>query len=188
MSDRIMVMHEGRVDRLPRPRRGRSGQDHGTRGALSGAGIQGGTAMATQNRRPSRSPTRRSRSQAAAAAGSQHPGGADRHRAGLRDPRLDLPVGQSFLVNPQRLTIMILQVSVIGIIAVGVTQVIITGGIDLSSGSVVGADGHGRGELRAVARLCPRGLSGADRPAGRSCRCWSGSAIGAARRARSTAS
>jgi len=46
--------------------------------------------------------------------------------------------GQSFLLNPQRLTIMILQVSVIGIIAIGVTQVIITGGIDLSSGSVVG--------------------------------------------------
>jgi inositol transport system permease protein len=47
-------------------------------------------------------------------------------------------VGQSFLFNQQRLTVMILQVSVIGIIAVGVTQVIITGGIDLSSGSVVG--------------------------------------------------
>ena len=47
-------------------------------------------------------------------------------------------VGQSFLMNTQRLTIMILQVSVIGIIAVGVTQVIVTGGIDLSSGSVVG--------------------------------------------------
>ena len=47
-------------------------------------------------------------------------------------------IGQSFLMNSQRLTIMILQVSVIGIIAVGVTQVIITGGIDLSSGSVVG--------------------------------------------------
>ncbi|MEW9612785.1 ABC transporter permease [Shinella sp. S4-D37] len=46
--------------------------------------------------------------------------------------------GQSFLMNKQRLTIMILQVSVIGIIAIGVTQVIITGGIDLSSGSVVG--------------------------------------------------
>lgn len=45
--------------------------------------------------------------------------------------------GQSFLMNPQRLTIMILQVSVVGIIAVGVTQVIVTGGIDLSSGSVV---------------------------------------------------
>lgn len=45
--------------------------------------------------------------------------------------------GQSFLMSPQRLTIMILQVSVVGIIAVGVTQVIITGGIDLSSGSVV---------------------------------------------------
>ncbi|GLQ09970.1 monosaccharide-transporting ATPase [Devosia yakushimensis] len=47
-------------------------------------------------------------------------------------------IGQSFLLNQQRLTIMILQVSVVGIIAVGVTQVIITGGIDLSSGSVVG--------------------------------------------------
>ncbi|WP_426231965.1 ABC transporter permease [Pararhizobium sp. DWP3-4] len=47
-------------------------------------------------------------------------------------------VGQSFLMNSQRLTIMILQVAVIGIISVGVTQVIITGGIDLSSGSVVG--------------------------------------------------
>jgi inositol transport system permease protein len=47
--------------------------------------------------------------------------------------------GKSFLLNFQRLSIMILQVSVVGIIAVGVTQVIITGGIDLSSGSVVGA-------------------------------------------------
>jgi inositol transport system permease protein len=46
-------------------------------------------------------------------------------------------VHQSFLANEQRLVVMILQVSVIGIIAVGVTQVIITGGIDLSSGSVV---------------------------------------------------
>jgi len=46
-------------------------------------------------------------------------------------------VGQSFLMNPERLRIIILQMSVIGIIAVGVTQVIITGGIDLSSGSVV---------------------------------------------------
>ena len=46
-------------------------------------------------------------------------------------------VGQSFLLNQQRLVVIILQVSVIGIIAVGVTQVIIAGGIDLSSGSVV---------------------------------------------------
>jgi len=45
--------------------------------------------------------------------------------------------GQSFLGNPQRLLIIILQVSTIGLLAVGVTQVIITGGIDLSSGSVV---------------------------------------------------
>jgi len=46
-------------------------------------------------------------------------------------------IRQSFLLNEQRLVVMILQVSVIGIIAIGVTQVIITGGIDLSSGSVV---------------------------------------------------
>jgi inositol transport system permease protein len=46
-------------------------------------------------------------------------------------------VHQSFIWNEQRLVVMILQVSVIGIIAVGVTQVIILGGIDLSSGSVV---------------------------------------------------
>src|SRR3984893_7308850 len=47
-------------------------------------------------------------------------------------------VGQSFVANPLRLKIMILQEAVIGIIAVGVTQVIIMGGIDLSSGSLVG--------------------------------------------------
>jgi inositol transport system permease protein len=45
--------------------------------------------------------------------------------------------GESFLANPQRMSIIILQVSVVGIIAVGMTQVIITGGIDLSSGSVL---------------------------------------------------
>jgi inositol transport system permease protein len=45
--------------------------------------------------------------------------------------------GGSFLGSLARLQIIILQVSIIGIIAVGVTQVIITGGIDLSSGSVV---------------------------------------------------
>ena len=45
--------------------------------------------------------------------------------------------GQSFLGNEQRLLVMILQVSVVGLIAIGVTQVIITGGIDLSSGSVL---------------------------------------------------
>ena len=60
-----------------------------------------------------------------------------------------LLIGDSFLFNTrenvdaifnqQRLEIIILQVSIVGIIAIGVTQVIITGGIDLSSGSVVGA-------------------------------------------------
>ena len=59
-----------------------------------------------------------------------------------------LLMGDSFLFNTRanatsifntaRLSIIILQVSIIGIIAIGVTQVIIAGGIDLSSGSVVG--------------------------------------------------
>lgn len=43
------------------------------------------------------------------------------------------------ILNIARLKIIILQVAIIGIIALGVTQVIITGGIDLSSGSIVGA-------------------------------------------------
>jgi ribose/xylose/arabinose/galactoside ABC-type transport system permease subunit len=47
-------------------------------------------------------------------------------------------IGQSFLANKPRLSIIVLQVSVVGIIAIGVTQVIIAGGIDLSSGSIVG--------------------------------------------------
>lgn len=57
--------------------------------------------------------------------------------------------GQSFLFdtsdrfdsifNEARLQIIILQVAIIGIIALGVTQVIISGGIDLSSGPLVGA-------------------------------------------------
>jgi len=50
-----------------------------------------------------------------------------------------LLIGRSFLINPARLQIMILQVSIVGIVAIGVTQVIISGGIDLSSGSVVSA-------------------------------------------------
>ena len=59
-----------------------------------------------------------------------------------------LLIGDSFLFNTRenvdtffneaRLKIIILQVSIVGIIALGVTQVIITGGIDLSSGSIVG--------------------------------------------------
>ncbi|HUN92245.1 MAG TPA: ABC transporter permease [Burkholderiaceae bacterium] len=47
--------------------------------------------------------------------------------------------GQSFIFNADRLEIIILQMSTIGIIAVGVNMVIITSGIDLSSGSVVAA-------------------------------------------------
>jgi inositol transport system permease protein len=44
---------------------------------------------------------------------------------------------QSFLGNLNGLLIMVLQVSEIGLIAIGVTMIIIAGGIDLSSGSVV---------------------------------------------------
>jgi inositol transport system permease protein len=43
------------------------------------------------------------------------------------------------IFNEARLKIIVLQVAIVGIIALGVTQVIITGGIDLSSGSIVGA-------------------------------------------------
>ena len=43
------------------------------------------------------------------------------------------------LFNEQRINIILLQVAITGIIAIGVTQVIILGGIDLSSGSIVGA-------------------------------------------------
>jgi len=45
--------------------------------------------------------------------------------------------GASFLFNGQRLLVMVLQVSIIGLLAIGMTQVILTGGIDLSSGSIV---------------------------------------------------
>jgi len=50
--------------------------------------------------------------------------------------RFDGPLG---LFNVARLQIIILQVAIIGIIALGVTQVIITAGIDLSSGPLVAA-------------------------------------------------
>lgn len=43
------------------------------------------------------------------------------------------------ILNMARIKIIILQVSIIGIISLGVTQVIISGGIDLSSGPLVGA-------------------------------------------------
>ena len=60
-------------------------------------------------------------------------------------------VGQSFIANPLRLKIMILQEAEIGIIAVGVTQVIIMGGIDLSSGSLVGMTAMVAASLAQVA-------------------------------------
>ena len=73
-------------------------------------------------------------------------------------------VGQSFIANPLRLKIMILQEAVIGIIAVGVTQIIIMGGIDLSSGSLVGMTAMVAASLAQTAGYTPRDLSQPDRP------------------------
>ena len=44
---------------------------------------------------------------------------------------------QSFIFNGQRLFIIVLQMAIIGIMAVGVTQIIIMAGIDLSGGSIL---------------------------------------------------
>lgn len=66
---------------------------------------------------------------------------------------------QSFLLNPNRLLLIVLQVSIIGIIAVGVTQVIITTGIDLSSGSLIALTAVVAASLtrhQKVFRLCIR--------------------------------
>jgi inositol transport system permease protein len=49
--------------------------------------------------------------------------------------------GQSFILNGQRLYIIVLQMAIVGIMAVGVTQVIVMAGIDLSGGSIVGFAG-----------------------------------------------
>ena len=59
----------------------------------------------------------------------------------MRGQSLLFDTGDRFgsIFNEARLQIIILQVAIIGIIAIGVTQVIISGGIDLSSGSIVGA-------------------------------------------------
>ena len=88
--------------------------------------------------------------------------------------------GASFLFSGQRLLVMVLQVSIIGLLAIGVTQVILTGGIDLSSGSVVALSAMIAASLaqtpsaRAVfpladrsARLRPGGRRPGDRCAGR---------------------
>lgn len=49
--------------------------------------------------------------------------------------------GQTFVFNSRRLFVIVLQMAVIGIMAIGVAQVIILGGIDLSGGSIVGVAG-----------------------------------------------
>lgn len=49
--------------------------------------------------------------------------------------------GQTFIFNAQRLFIIILQMAIVGIMAIGVTQIIIMAGIDLSGGSIIGIAG-----------------------------------------------
>ena len=49
--------------------------------------------------------------------------------------------GQSFIFNSQRLFIIVLQMAIIGIMAIGVTQIIILAGIDLSGGSIIAVAG-----------------------------------------------
>lgn len=49
--------------------------------------------------------------------------------------------GQTFIFNSQRLFIIILQMAIIGIMAIGVTQIIIMAGIDLSGGSIIAIAG-----------------------------------------------
>ena len=69
---------------------------------------------------------------------------------------------QSFLLNPNRLLLIVLQVAIIGIIAVGVTQVIITTGIDLSSGSLIALTAVVAASWRrprTASRRCIRGCS-----------------------------
>ena len=66
--------------------------------------------------------------------------------------------GQSFIFNTQRLTIIILQMSIIGIIAIGVTQIIIMAGIDLSSGSMLAFTGLGGCKLSSDLRFYPSRL------------------------------
>ena len=62
---------------------------------------------------------------------------------------------QSFLMNSQRLVLMILQVSIIGLLAIGVTQVIITTGIDQEviagqTFSVVTVDNGDSGKVKGL--------------------------------------
>ena len=49
--------------------------------------------------------------------------------------------GQTFIFNSQRLFIIVLQMAIIGIMAIGVTQIIIMAGIDLSGGSIIAIAG-----------------------------------------------
>ena len=49
--------------------------------------------------------------------------------------------GQTFIFNSQRLFIIVLQMAIIGIMAIGVTQIIIMAGIDRSGGSIIAIAG-----------------------------------------------
>src|SRR5207237_904883 len=122
----------GARDRDPRARAGGPGEEHGPRRALGARRRQGMPQALAQRSVDARAPRR--------ARGLPPEASILMVLIGLAltfELLGWILVRQSFLLSEQRLVVMILQVSVIGIIAVGVTQVIITAGIDLSSGSVV---------------------------------------------------
>ena len=138
MSDRVMVMRQGRVAGiLDRPRR-QSGRPHEAGRPLTNA-------ETVKRRRDSP--------------------GARRHRAALRGVGWSVR-GASFLFNGQRLLVMVLQVSIIGLLAIGVTQVILTGGIDLVVRLGRRAVGDDCRQPRADTERA-RGVPVADRSAGR---------------------
>ena len=136
MSDRVMVMHEGRMTGIV-DRKDAEGPHHGSRVALSRTKI-GDKAMGNLN----------------PVADAQTMTLKTRHTKWPPELSIFLVlvgislffeivgwivVGQSFLFNTERLEIIVLQMAVIGIIAVGVNLVIITSGIDLSSPVVAAA-------------------------------------------------
>src|SRR5882762_7516421 len=74
---------------------------------------------------------------------------------------------QSFLASPERLIIIVLQVSIVGLLAVGVTPVIVTAGIDLCSGLGVALSAMAAASLAQAAGTASAVFPGlTDLPAG----------------------
>ena len=115
MSDRVVVMHERRITGvLPRER-----ADAGAHRLAHDRGTPTNEEQGT--------PQHETRTRDVRRAGGDVPGA-------LASPTPDF-LGQSNAVNTSR------QISMLGIFAIGIGFVIVTGGIDLSVGSVIGLTG-----------------------------------------------